>query len=58
MEEDIRGAEEASSIRCSSNCVLVENPMENNEVLEEILIYALKEGLSFSNAVLGGNQGQ
>ena len=58
IEETIREAEEASIIRRLYNSGRVDDPMENDEVLEEIPRYAPKEEVTFVNGVLGGNQGQ
>ena len=49
IEGTTREAEEARIIRRSSNSVRVDDPMENDEVLEEILRYAPKEEVKFVN---------
>ena len=55
MEETIRKNEEGRSIRHPSNYPGSDNPMENDEAMEEILRYAPKEYIKFVNGVLGIN---
>ena len=49
LEETLREAEEARRIGHSSNYSIVDDPVENDEVLEEILRYAPKEEVVFFN---------
>ena len=56
-EETLRDNEKGRISRNSSDYGITVYPMENDEVLEEILRYDIKEEDAFFNGVLGGNQG-